>query len=184
MKRVFAIIFSFLLLTACTKREVPVTEPEELPEEVIVQEEEMPEEPVIVVEPEIIIHDSAEDTPLEDESVPVSFTSQIVEGLVEDTVGYQFEVPVFDYAGYPAMEQFYAELIASMENFTKEVVYNNAVERGCVVSVYGKAVSATVLDSILSVTYTYECDYSDAEEPTVETRIDRFDIETGARLEN
>ena len=174
MKRTISMILaivSVLTLAACSK--APVEEPLAEQEIVIEQPTDEPS-----VEP-----DPAPEQPVAPEGESATYTVMIVEGLVEDAIGYSFEIPVFEYPGYDVIEQFYSSLVESMESFTREVVYTNAMERGCVVSVYGTVKSATIMDNILSVTYEYICDYSDAEAPTIESRIDRFDVETGALVE-
>ncbi|MBR5520305.1 MAG: hypothetical protein IKU55_06260, partial [Clostridia bacterium] len=81
------------------------------------------------------------------------------------------------------MRMYYEDLVQDMEGFTKDVVYEKAMERSCGVSVYGKVVTAVMIDDVLFVTYAYECHYNDAEEPETETRIDRFDPVTGEPVE-
>jgi len=183
MKRLFTIIFALLLLTACGKpEEVPAVTEEE--PEVIVTEEVTATEPTVVIEPEIVVPEIAEETVQADGSgQPVTYTATMVEGLVEDTIGYSFEIPIFDYPCAETIRRHYDQLAVSMEAFTKEVVYANAMERTCIASVYGYVTSATVVDDVLSVTYVFECDYSDTEEATEESRIDRFDLTTGQLLE-
>ena len=174
MKRFFAIVLTILtilmiLMLAACSAEKPAPKQEEPPVEAT--QEQAQEEP-------------AED-PEEQKDAPdlVPFTTEIVDGLVEDTVGYTFEIPVFDLPGYETMRQYYHEQVQVMEGFTKDVVYENAMERGCIVSVYGEVITAVMLDDVLFVTYAFQCDYSDAEEPEVETRIDRFDPVTGELVE-
>jgi len=167
MKRLFAMILMIFMLTACAADE-PAPKQEELPQEIeiteeIVQEEELPEEEL----PE---------EPAEEE---VPYESLMVDGVVEDTVGFGFEIPQFDCPGSEAIGEYFDGFVRNMENFTKDVVYENAMSRSCIASVYGRVDSAIVEDGILCVVYSYECQYSDAEEPEVETTVLRFDMQSG-----
>lgn len=180
MKKLFALIFALLMLTACSK-EPSAPEVVQPPVEQTVTEQ--PQEGTVPeVQPEIILPDAPEQTVIASPEA-VSYTSELVEGLVEDAIGYSFEIPVFDLSCNDAIRPHYEQLVSSMISFTTEVVYTNAMERGCVVSVYGYVSEATVIDNVLAVTYVYECDYSDAEESTEETRIDRFDLLSGQIME-
>lgn len=166
MKRLFAVILMILMLTACAA-EKPAPEQEKLPEEVEVTEEAVQEE-------------TAEETlPEEPAEEEMPYESLMVDGVVEDTIGFGFEIPAFDCPGSEAIGEYFDGFVQNMENFIRDVVYENAMSRSCIVSVYGTVDSATVEDNILTVTYSYECQYSDAQEPEVETTVLRFDLQTG-----
>lgn len=171
MKRLFAIILMIFMLTACAaekpqpQEEAPAAETE-VTEEIVREApaEEEPEEPSYA-----------------EEEMP--YESIMVDGGVEDTVGFGFEIPQFDCPGSEKIREFFDWTVQNMEDYTKEVVYENAMSRGCIVSVYGRVDSATVADNILTVHYSYECQYSDAEEPEVESTVMRFDMTTGEPVE-
>ncbi len=182
MKRLFLIISLILLLTACGKTEEGSATPD-IPEEVEITEEATATEPT--VETEIVI---TPDVPLEtvisNSGEPVSFTTEVLEGLVEDTVGYTFEVPAFDVEGTEPIRTYYEELAAHLEGYTKETVYTEAASRACVVSVFGYVTDAVLDGDVLTVTYAYECDFSDTEESVENVRTDKFSAATGERVEN
>ena len=176
MKRLFAMIFAILLLAGCA------ADPAEPVEQTTAETEAVTEEATEQTTQELTEEEVT--APAETDAPPAApHTIEIVEGLVEDTVGYSFEIPVFEYAGNETIRRHYDELVSSMIGFTTEVVYSNAMERGCIVSVYGTVKEATVIDDVLTVSYLYICDYSDSDEPTEESRVDRFDITTGEIVE-
>lgn len=175
MKRLFLIIFAILMLTACGKKADPAPESPQDPE---VQEEvTVPAEPAD--EPE---EETEEELPAE-EGEPVAYTCQLLEGLVEDTVGYTFEIPAFEIPGAETVQQYYQALAEHLEGYTKEEVYAEAAERACVVSVFGRVTEAVSDGETLTVTYVFECDFSDSETPEETARTDSFDVTTGDIIE-
>lgn len=174
MKRLFLILFSLLMLTACGKEELPIVETETLPTPV--QTQPAKETPMPVPE------DEEEPIAAQEQADPVSYTVQTVEGLVEDTVGYIFEIPVFGLPGGDAIVTYYEDLAAHLVDYTRETVYPQAAERGCIVSVYGEVVSATGEGGVVTVEYAFRCDYSDAEETEETLRTDLFDVISGERV--
>ena len=173
MKRLYLIIFALLLLTACGKQEppLPVERIEPLPVETAPAVEEVP----------ITVEDAAEQTVISSPEI-VAYTAETLEGLVEDTVGYTFEIPTFDVEGADAIRTYYQELAEHLEGYTKETVYTQAAERGCIVSVYGYVASASVEGETLSVDYVFQCDFSDTDESTENLRTDSFNVVTGEKL--
>lgn len=172
MKRLFLMIFALLLLTACGKQELPVVEEEILPvptptQTEAVQPPDLPEEPAP-----------------EQTGEPVAYTTMKQEGLVEDTVGYTFDIPTFDLPGAEAIGTHYENLADHLTDYTKEAVYGEATRRGCIASVYGEVVSATGEGGVLTVEYVFRCDYSDTQEHEETFRTDLFDVVSGERLEN
>ena len=178
MKRLFLIFAMLFLLTACAKEELPVVTEEVLPAPVETETVETPveENPIEVVVPE--------ETVIEAGGEAVSYTSATVEGLVEDTVGYTFEVPTFDVEGAAAIYTYYHELAAHLEGYTKETVYTEAASRACIASVYGYVTDAVLEGDALTVTYVFECDYSDTEESVENVRTDSFCAASGEKVES
>ena len=172
MKRLFLLIFSLALLTACGKEAAPppASPPVEAAEEVLPA-------PVEEIPPA--------DVPITDqpsgEVEQASYISAKIEGLVEDTVGYVLEVPTFENVP-EAVNTFYADLGEHLERYTRETVYAEAAARSCVVSVESMVTSATVKDGVLAVGYTYHCDFSDRDVVNGNSRTDRFDLATGEHI--
>ena len=181
MKRLILIFSLILLLTACGKEELPVVPEEVLP---VPAPTETVEEPVTELPIEIVTPELPEETVVEAGGEAVSYTSEAVEGLIEDTVGYLFEVPSFDVEGAETIRTYYEELAAHLEGYTKETVYPEAASRGCVVSVYGEVTEAVLDGEVLTVTYVCECDYSDTDESAENARTDTFSAATGEKIDN
>lgn len=175
MKRLILIFSLLLLLTACGKQEEVPAVPEVLPE-VEVTEEVTATEPTVEVETTIVM---PEETVVEAGGEAVSYTSEPVEGLIEDTVGYMFEVPTFDLEGSEKIRTYYEEMASHLEAYTKETVYTEAASRACIVSVYGEVTEAVLDGDVLTVTYVYRCDFSDTEESVENVRTDKFSAATG-----
>ena len=182
MKRLILIFSLILLLTACGKQEeLPIVPEEVTPAPAPAETADVPAAEVPM---EIVIPELPEETVIETNGEPVSYTSAAVEGLVEDTVGYTFEVPTFDVPGAEAIRTYYEELAAHLEGYTKETVYTEAASRACIASVYGYVTEATLDGDVLTVTYVFECDYSDTEESTENVRTDAFSAATGEKAES
>lgn len=178
MKRLIFIFSLILLLTACGKTEEVPAVPE-VTEEVEIVEEVTATEPTVEVETVVV----PEETVIETGGEPVSYTSETVEGLVEDTVGYIFEVPVFTVEGADDIRTYYEDLTAHLVRYTKETVYTEAASRACIASVYGSVTDAVLEDDVLTVTYAYECDFSDTEESVENVRTDSFLAASGEKVE-
>ena len=181
MKRLILIFSLILLLTACGKEELPVVPEEVLP---VPAPTETVEEPVTELPIEIVTPELPEETVVEAGGEAVSYTSETVEGLIEDTVGYIFEVPTFDVEGSENIRTYYEELTKHLESYTKDTVYTEAASRACIVSVYGEVIDAVLDGEVLTVTYVYRCDYSDTEESSENVRTDSFFAATGEKTEN
>lgn len=190
MKRLIAIIFAILMLTACASEQTQdspsdqkktdkavrdeqvVAEPEQAEEPEV---PEQPAQPVVPVQPENIMEESEEAV----EGEPMPYTVEIVDGLVEDTVGYTLELPVFDCPGYDIMRIAFETYVQQMEQAAAGAIYTNAMLRGCIASVYGEVISATVDGDALTVIYSYRTEYSDMAEPVEQRTLLRFDIQSG-----
>ena len=97
MKRLILIFSLILLLTACGRtEELPVVSEEVLPLPAPTEEV----TPPVEVETTVVV---PEETVIADGGNIVHYTSEMVEGLVEDTVGYTFEIPTFDAEGAEAL---------------------------------------------------------------------------------
>ena len=178
MKRLFLIFAMLFLLTGCAKEELPIVTEDVLPAPVKTETAETPVEeiPIEIVAPE--------GPAVENSGEAVAYTCTNLEGLVEDTVGYTFEIPTFDVTGATAIGTYYEELAQHLESYTKETVYTEAASRACIVSVYGYVTEAVLQDDVLTVTYVYTCDFSDAEEAVENVRTDTFSATTGEKLAN
>lgn len=175
MKKLLAALAAILVLSACSAKEpAPAPAPAEPEVSAPVAEAAPEEKPVTELPIEI-----APQEPAADPAEPVEYTAIISEGLSGDAVGYSFVQPEF---GQSEIDAFYAQLVEQMESHASTTVHDNCLERHCLANVSGCITEATRKDGILTVTYTYTVEYSDTEEPAVNTRTDRFDLETGERL--
>ena len=164
MKRLFAVLSLFLLLCACGKQEPaesPQPEPEPVEQEI--QQELPPQEvPITVTEP----------------SAPVEYTADHREELIEDAVGCELAVPVF---GQQKMDDFYEDLYGQLIDYTKETVFPETVNRGCVATVTGQVESVTEENGAVTVVYAYDCDFSEGDD-LHRTCTDTFDLTTGEHI--
>ena len=184
MKKLIAAVLAILCLAGCAAKKeytpdampaAPVEQPVQTP----VKEETPPpaaEVPVEINTPEAPKQEQAEQEPVQQ----VEFTDQPVEGLVGDAVGYILSVPVF--SGYPAagtINGFYTAMVADLEKYTEEKVHTQCLEKSCVANVYGEVTAVDLLNGELTVIYEYRVEYSNAEEPSINIRIDHFNVQTG-----
>lgn len=170
-KKAAAVLAVLLLLTACSAQKKPEPQPQPQPEPVVqpAPEPEVEEIPV-TVNPEP-----------EGEAVQPEIKTE--EGLIEDTVGYVCEYPVFSgFDGAQTVNGFYKELTDGLIAHSKETVYNTASEKSCVASAYATVERASEADGVLSVDFKFRVEYSDG---TVDekTRTDRFQMTTGERIQ-
>lgn len=177
------LILALALLTGCAQEapstpETPATSVEEttVPETAPETSEALPEVDELPIE----INPDA--SPLEPVPAELSCADQTVEGLVEDTVGYTFALPVFSGTdGSEAMTQFYTDLLPEMETYAKETVYLEAMDRHTVVSVFGSYTVDGVQDGALLVSYEVRAEYGEGD-PVTSSRTDHFDLTTGEHL--
>ncbi len=170
-KKVAAILAVFLLLTACSaqKKPEPQTEPEQ--EQVT---EQAPEQEVDEVPMEI----NPEQTG--DEMLPELKTE---EGLIEDTVGYVFQYPVFsEFDGAEAINGVYKQLTDGLVAYAKETIYSTASKKNCIASAYSTVEHASENDGVLEVEFKFWVEYSDGTTDE-NTRTDRFDMTTGELIQ-
>ena len=187
MKRIaiFAALAALLLLTACQKAPAadlvtpPLTDTQTTQTDTAPEpgdEEEIEEIPTQVVPST----DSA--SPLEPVPAEITATDNTVEEGIEDSVGYSYVLPVFSgFDGAQAVTDFYNALLAEMDAYARETVYETAQARHCVASVLGSYSLDGVRDNQLRVTYTVTADYAEGEDAT-STRTDAFDLTTGEHL--
>ena len=110
-----------------TETQTTPTQPEET------APEESQEQEVVEMETDIVSGQTLEAAPAE-----LVCTSNPQDGLVEDAVGYSFDLPVF--SGLDCAEtinRFYEELLPELTLYAQETVYNTAMERHTVASVFG-----------------------------------------------
>ena len=118
--------------------------------------------------------------PESEESAPVEVPVELREGLVGDAVGYTLQIPVFaDYAAAETMNAFYLELVDGMESYVRKYVNEACLQRNCIASVYGEVTGAVLTGSLLEVDYECRVEFSDTEEPTVNSRSDVWNVDTG-----
>ena len=156
MKKILATCAALLLLTACGAEKVPA-EPTPVPETPVV------EEPVEVT-PEVVPEKTDE----------LSFTTERLEGLVEDTVAYIYDYPQF---GDPVMDSFYEELMTSLEEYARGKVYTAAIERHTIADVTG-TYELTQTGETVIVTYTASVEFGDGETESFD-RTDTYDLSVG-----
>lgn len=176
MKNVIFAILALLLVSGCGANEKPV-------------ETQIQPDPQTVVEEPVEEVENSEDfttveIPVEIVDLPetASYLVELSEGLVGDAVGYSLEIPTFlDVEGSEVIHNFYVEMVEDLVDYTENTVHGACLERHCMANVYGTVGSATVEEGLLSVEYSYEVQYSDADEPTISTRTDVFDMTTGEK---
>ena len=177
------LILALALLTGCSQKATQTP----TPPTTVVEESAQPDTPIDTTEEtpevdEIPIEINPDASPLEPVPAGLSYTDHTVEGLVEDTVGYTFALPVFSGTdGSEAMTQFYTDLLPEMETYAKETVYLEAMDRHTVVSVFGSYTVDGVQDGALVVSYEVRAEYGEGD-PVTSSRTDHFDLTTGEHL--
>jgi len=188
MKKLCIVLLALLMLTACGRQEAaqpPVAPPDpepvtaEVPEEPAepepVPEEEPVEIPTQIVEPQ---EPSPEEIP--EEIYPLEWEAVHVEGLIEDTVAYDLEQPVFAGTdGAETISGFYTDLVTQLESHTREQVYPAVMEQHTGANVYGKVSHMKWNDQWVEVLYLYRVEYLNDTPAEEFTRVDRFDLTTG-----
>jgi len=186
MKRLFAAVLAILCLAGCSSKPeqtemigVTVVTGEENPvvETPVVEEVPVEVEETVTEEPEAEL---TEDAPA-DAIDTYAMSEDKLEGLVGDTIGYSFMTPSFD--GFPAAEKvtnFYADLAAHLEGYTKETVNETCLNNSLMASVYGELTDVQIVNNGLGlkVDYEFRVEFSDGTEER-RTRTDTFDIQTG-----
>ena len=154
-----------------TETQTTPTQPEETaPEENQKQE-------VVDMETDVVSGQTLEAAPAE-----LVCTSSPQDGLVEDAVGYSFDLPVF--SGLDCAEtinRFYEELLPELTLYAQETVYNTAMEQHTVASVFGSYTVDGQTEGQLVVSYQVSAQYGE-EEPVISSRTDYFDLESGEHL--
>ena len=185
MKKLLAALLAVLCLAGCSAKDKPV-EPAEPPAEVQVEETPVEQKPV-EEEP------TAEEPPQEEltEAAPegaidtYAYAEILVDGLVDDTIGYSMVKPEF--AGFDAAETvnaFYTKLLTQLETYTKETVHSDCLDRHCMANAFGTVLSHELVNSVeLKVVYEYRVEFSDNGEEKVSVRTDVFNVQTGAWVE-
>lgn len=154
-----------------TETQTTPTQPEET------APEENQEQEVVDMETDVVSGQTLEAAPAE-----LVCTSNSQEGLVEDAVGYSFDLPVF--SGLDCAEtinRFYEELLPELTLYAQETVYNTAMEQHTVASVFGSYTVDGQTEGQLVVSYQVSAQYGE-EEPVVSSRTDYFDLESGEHL--
>lgn len=175
------LVLALALLAGCTQTppatpETPVASEDTTQSDPVV---ETPEETPEVDELPIEINPAS---PLEPIPAGLTYDDNTVEGLVEDSVGYAYTLPVFSGTdGSEAMTQFYTDLLPELETYAKETVYLEAMDRHTVVSVFGSYTVDGVQDGALLVSYEVRAEYGEGD-PVTSSRTDRFDLTTGEHL--
>ena len=181
------VALTLALLTGCGQAQAPAaadnqsetqtetqTTPTQ-PEEAALEENQ--EQEVVDMETDVVSGQALEAEPAE-----LACTSKTEDGLVEDAVGYSFDLPVF--SGLECAETingFYEGLLPELTLYAQETVYNTAMERHTVASVFGSYTVDGQTEGQLVVSYQVSAQYGE-EEPVVSSRTDYFDLESGEHL--
>lgn len=191
MKKLLAVLAALLCLAGCsakpeqtdmvgvsivTKQETPVAEENPTVEEIPVEEVE-PEEEIVEEEPQSELTEEAAEGAID----TFAYAEILVEGLVDDAIGYSIIQPEF--AGFPAADTvnaFYEKLILQLETYTKETVHTECLDRHCMANAFGSVLSANLTSDCLgiAVEYEFKVEYSDGETKT-SVRTDTFHVHTG-----
>lgn len=135
------------------------------------------EQEVVDMETDVVSGQALEAAPAE-----LACTSKTEDGLVEDAVGYSFDLPVF--SGLDCAETingFYEGLLPELTLYAQETVYNTAMEQHTVASVFGSYTVDGQTEGQLVVSYQVSAQYGE-EEPVISSRTDYFDLESGEHL--
>ncbi len=181
------VALTLALLTGCGQAQAPAaadnqsetqtetqTTPTQ-PEEAALEENQ--EQEVVDMETDVVSGQTLEAAPAE-----LVCTSNPQDGLVEDAVGYSFDLPVF--SGLDCAEtinRFYEELLPELTLYAQETVYNTAMEQHTVASVFGSYTVDGQTEGQLVVSYQVSAQYGE-EEPVISSRTDYFDLESGEHL--
>ncbi len=135
------------------------------------------EQEVVDMETDIVSGQTLEAAPAE-----LVCTSKTEDGLVEDAVGYSYDLPVFSGLDCAeAVNRFYEELLPELTLYAQETVYNTAMEQHTVASVFGSYTVDGQTEGQLVVSYQVSAQYGE-EEPVISSRTDYFDLESGEHL--
>ena len=181
MKKYIAALLAVLCLAGCSAKEekadmvgvTVVTQQEEpapkVPEELPVEDVPVEEIPAEVPQ---------EETPVVGE--PVEYESLMIDGLVEDAIGFGFEIPVFaDMEGAEQINAFYEELVDQLTAYTRQTVYEAVQEQATMANVFGEVTFAERQGDLLAVGYAFHVQLAGEEELKTSQRTDYFDITTG-----
>lgn len=185
MKKLLITALALCLLCGCAKNsEVPVNQSEpEVPSPAVTQPETVPDEKPVEMETEIV-EPSPDENEIPSDDVPLEWQILEVDGLIEDTVAFGMEKPIFSGVdGAEVINSFYEALLAQLENHTRETVYPAVLDKHTGANVNGILDAISYSHQWVEVTYTYAVEYLDGSEPESFTRTDRFDLTTGELLE-
>ena len=148
---------------------------EEIAEEVVAEVAEEESDLFATQIPEEI---PVEETPVKGE--PMEYESLMVDGLVEDAIGYGFEIPVFaDLEGAEKINEFYEALVDQLTEYTKQTVYEAVQEQGTMANVFGEVTFAERQGDLLAVGYAFHVQLAGEEELKTSDRTDYFNMQTG-----
>ena len=183
MKKCIAALLAVLCLAGCSAKEektdmVGVT--------VVTQQEEVspaPKLPEELPEKEIVVEEVPVEVPQEETPVngePMEYESLMVDGLVEDAIGFGFEIPVFaDMDGAEQINAFYEELVDQLTAYTRQTVYEAVQEQATMANVFGEVTFAERQGDLLAVGYAFHVQLAGEEELKTSQRTDYFDMTTG-----
>ena len=184
MKKWMLILLALLLLTGCGAKK---TETQEPVEKSPVQETQTPETPEETTKPEAVeipVTINGEDKSYTEMNLDVAYETRTEDGLVEDTVGYVLEYPVFSgIDGAETINQYYQELMEYLTDYAASTVYSEAAERHTVADVTGSFEIAAADEGLqLGVTYKVAVKFADSDQEESFDRTDVFQPDTGTLL--
>lgn len=184
MKQFLAAILAILLLSGCVADTTVTKEPEPVKEaEPVTQQQPVEEQPAEMQNQQAVVVEKTENS-FTNMNLEYGCETVSVEGLVEDTVGYVYQYPVFsEIAGAQTINTYYEDMMEFLESYARETVYPQTLERHTIADVTGSYEIVAADDGLqLGITYTVCVQFADSQEPESFDRTDVFHPDTGSLL--